>query len=157
MEGLNLHFSKIVPLKILADKVKLAPIILVIGMLVIAFLLSFSSLVGNIVVLITGMIYPALMSFSAIYLKDADENKQWLTYWVLFAGCNFVDYFFNTIFFAIPFFNTIKLCFLIYLFFPTSRGSSYIYENLIGPKLLNNDREKSTYSKDSTRHSAKED
>lgn len=136
MEDLNLHFSKIVPVKIFADKLRLTPFILVCSMFAIAFLLSFSEIFGGIVVLITGIVYPALMSFSAIYSKEIDEDKQWLTYWVLFSGCNFIDYLVYSIFTVVPFYYTLKLCFIIYLFFPTTRGSFYIYSNIIVPKFF---------------------
>lgn len=32
------------------------------------------------------------MSLSSIYSKEIDEDKQWLTYWVIFGGVNFIDY-----------------------------------------------------------------
>jgi len=159
MEDLNLHFSKIVPVKMFADKVRLTPFILVCSMFAIAFLLSFSEIFGGIVVLVTGIVYPALMSFSAIYSKEIDEDKQWLTYWVLFGGLNFVDYFLGSLTESIPFYYTLKLIYVIFLFWPSTRGSYIIYEKFLFPKFLNKELDdyNSVGSSDSKVRSYKED
>ena len=124
MKDLDTHFEKIVPIKLSAEKLKIKPIFLVIILIVLAFFLSFNSYIGNIVVLVTGIFYPALMSFSAIHSKELDDDKQWLTYWVIFGALNIFDNLGN----FIPLYYTFKLCILVYLFFPSTRGSLKLYE-----------------------------
>ena len=76
MENLENHFVKIVPVKLLSDRLRIKSFTLVIILLIFAFLLSLNYFLGNIVLLITGILYPALMSISAIHSKEIDDDKQ---------------------------------------------------------------------------------
>ena len=136
MESLDSHFSKILPLKLVSSKTRIPSVVIVFVMIGLALALSLYQNIGNLVVLFTGIFYPAIMSFNAIYNKETDDDKQWLTYWVLFSACNFLDYIAENIISWVPFYYTLKLCFVIYLFFPSTRGSFFIYEKFIFPVFL---------------------
>lgn len=82
-----------------------------------------------------GILYPAYMSFKAIESIEADDDKQWLTYWVVFALFRVLDDWSEVLFSWLPFYYPIKLGFLIFLFAPQTKGALKIYETAIKPIL----------------------
>lgn len=82
-----------------------------------------------------GFIFPAYMSFKAIESPSLSDDKQWLTYWVVFSFCTVTDSFLGFLTSAIPFFYFIKLAFFVYLFHPRTQGASLIYNKLIRQML----------------------
>ena len=49
-----------------------------------------------------GIAYPAFMSFLALETKRTDDDKQWLTYWIVFGAFNIIDHFADVITVFIP-------------------------------------------------------
>ena len=82
-----------------------------------------------------GVAYPCFKSFLALESKGADDDKQWLTYWVVFGLFNIVDQFAGFILHFIPFYFFLKLIFLVYLFHPDTQGATSIYNWYILPKM----------------------
>ena len=78
-----------------------------------------------------GVAYPAFMSFLALESGNEAETTQWLTYWVVFGLFNIVDQFAGFILHFIPFYYFLKLGFLVYLFHPSFKGATYVYENYL--------------------------
>ena len=82
-----------------------------------------------------GVAYPCFMSFYSIETTTTQEDdKQWLTYWVVFgvlslaeqvAGGFLVQF--------VPFYWPIKLLILVWLFHPMTNGASVIYDNVVHP------------------------
>lgn len=79
---------------------------------------------------IVGTIYPAYWTMKSIESKDNDD-KQWLTYWVVFASFTIIDMFSGFLLNFIPFYFFFKIVFLIWLFMPNSQGSTIIYHLLV--------------------------
>mgnify|MGYP000865026436 FL=1 len=82
-----------------------------------------------------GVAYPAFMSFIALESEGAEDDKQWLTYWVCFGAFNIIDQFAGTILQFIPFYYFLKLGFLVYLFHPSTLGATTVYNNFIQPHM----------------------
>ena len=82
-----------------------------------------------------GVAYPAFMSFLALESDGADDDKQWLTYWVIFGLFNIVDQWSGFILHFIPFYFVFKLCFLVFLFHPSTKGATTIYNAYILPTV----------------------
>ena len=82
-----------------------------------------------------GVAYPVFMSFLALESKGADDDKQWLTYWVVFGIFNIIDQFAGFILTFIPFYFFLKLIFLVWLFHPASQGATTIYNTYILPNM----------------------
>ena len=82
-----------------------------------------------------GVAYPCFMSFLALESKGADDDKQWLTYWVVFGLFNIVDQFAGFILTFIPFYFFLKLIFLVWLFHPISQGATTVYNMYILPNM----------------------
>ncbi len=78
-----------------------------------------------------GVAYPAFMSFLALESGEESETTQWLTYWVVFGLFNILDQFAGFILHFIPFYYFLKLGFLIFLFHPSFKGATYVYENYL--------------------------
>jgi receptor expression-enhancing protein 5/6 len=78
-----------------------------------------------------GVAYPAFMSFLALESGNESETTQWLTYWVVFGLFNIVDQFAGFILHFIPFYYFLKLGFLVFLFHPSFKGATYVYENYL--------------------------
>jgi receptor expression-enhancing protein 5/6 len=81
-----------------------------------------------------GVAYPIFMSFHALETSNtANDDKQWLTYWVIFALFSVTDQFAGFILHFIPFYYVLKVVTLIWLFHPAFHGATYVYGELIHP------------------------
>ena len=88
-----------------------------------------ASLLTNVI----GVAYPAFMSFVALESEGADDDKLWLTYWVVFGFFSIADQFAGIILSFIPFYYVLKVAFLVWMFHPGSQGALTIYNNFILP------------------------
>ena len=88
-----------------------------------------SSILTNVI----GVAYPAFMSFVALESEGEDDDKQWLTYWVVFGCFSIADQFAGIILSFIPFYYVLKVAFLIWMFHPSSVGSVTMYNNFVLP------------------------
>ena len=82
-----------------------------------------------------GVAYPVFMSFIALESEGGEDDKQWLTYWVVFGILNIVDQMSGFILSFIPFYFFLKLCFLIFLMHPTTKGATVVYNTYILPTM----------------------
>ena len=87
------------------------------------------------ITVLLGVAYPAFMSFLALESDETDDDKQWLTYWVIFGMFNIVDQWSGFILHFIPFYFVIKLCFLVFLFHPSTQGATMIYNAYVLPTM----------------------
>ena len=92
--------------------------------------------------------YPVFMSFHALEStgEDSTDDKQWLTYWVIFGLFSVIDQFAGFILHLIPFYYVLKLATLIILFHPRFHGATYVYNEYIQPYVQHIDNiEKSVF------------
>ena len=82
---------------------------------------------------ITGFLYPAYVSVSAIESASKDDDTQWLTYWVVFALFNTLEFFSSIIVSYFPFYWLLKCAIFIYLYSPITMGAQKLYYNVIRP------------------------
>lgn len=80
---------------------------------------------------IVGILYPAYWSIKAIESSGVDDDKQWLTYWVVFGLFSIIDLFSGFILHFIPFYFFIKLSFLIWCFMPNFKGAIFVYDKFL--------------------------
>ncbi len=73
-----------------------------------------------------GTVYPAYMTMKSIQSQN-DDDKYWLTYWVVFAFFSLVDVFSGFLMKLIPFYFILKIVFLVWLFMPNTQGCYYVY------------------------------
>lgn len=82
---------------------------------------------------ITGFLYPAYVSIKAIESHTKEDDTQWLTYWVVFALLNVIEFFSSTILYYFPFYWLLKCVFLLWLHMPMTLGAQLLYERVIRP------------------------
>ena len=73
------------------------------------------------------------MSFHALESEGEDDDKQWLTYWVVFGLFTVTDQFGGLLLSFIPFYYVLKVAMLIWMFHPTSQGALVVYDSFILP------------------------
>jgi len=90
---------------------------------------------------LVGFLYPAYRSFKALETKGDDDDKQWLTYWVVFSSFSVFDKPINFIFSWVPFFALLKIAFYVYLFHPETKGALMIYNKFLRGFLLKHQKQ----------------
>ena len=107
---------------------KVLQYIMVLGILFIVFGIG-QAILTNLI----GVAYPVFMSFYALESDGDDDDKQWLTYWVVFGAFSIADQFAGFILRFIPFYYVLKVATLIWLFHPATQGATFVYNNYIQP------------------------
>jgi len=104
---------------------------LIMSVLGVCFFFVFIGYFDHYITTVVGILYPAIWSIRAIESTGTDDDKQWLTYWVVFAIFTFIDMFSGFVLKFIPFYFFFKLIFLVWCFMPNTRGASFIYDKFI--------------------------
>lgn len=102
----------------------------VIGGLIAAVLFVSLGFLEKFITNLVGTVYPAYWTMKSIESKG-DDDKHWLTYWVVFASFTILELFSGFLLKFIPFYFFIKIIFLIWLFMPNSRGCNIVYHLLV--------------------------
>merc|ERR1712146_23764 len=82
-----------------------------------------------------GFVYPAYASFKSLESNSHDDDRLWLTYWVVYSCFCLIEGFLEYILFWVPFYYPIKLAFLFFLFLPQTKGAMTIYEKFLRPAI----------------------
>ena len=96
--------------------------------LTIAVMMVVFGIGSSYVTCLIGVAYPAFKSFLTLDQENPKEEKQWLTYWVVFGSFNILDHFAGFILHFIPFYYVLKLAFLVFLFHPKTLGATTVYD-----------------------------
>uniref|UniRef100_A0A0R3RGB3 Receptor expression-enhancing protein n=1 Tax=Elaeophora elaphi TaxID=1147741 RepID=A0A0R3RGB3_9BILA len=80
---------------------------------------------------IIGFVYPAYTSIRSVETSHKDDGAQWLTYWIIFALFNIIEYFSETFVVYFPLYWLLKCVFLLYLYLPMTRGAQKVYYRFI--------------------------
>ena len=119
-------------MNIIEKRTEVNPKVLI-GGLIVALILTTTKWFSSYVTCLVGVLCPTYLSLKAIEGPDDDDDKQYLTYWIVYGLFSVFDLFTAFLIKVIPFYYTIKLAFLIWLFMPNFKGAVYIYNILIGP------------------------
>eukprot|EP00047_Mylnosiga_fluctuans_P015943 m.50460 g.50460 ORF g.50460 m.50460 type:complete len:191 (-) comp6228_c0_seq4:540-1112(-) len=104
----------------LEDKTKVPKTKLVLGLLAVTVLLVLSSAsFCNFASLLLGGVFPAYQSVLALQTNNADSQKRWLTYWVIFAVFLIPDFFFDIVSGIVSLYPQFKLFFILWCLWPT--------------------------------------
>ncbi|KAI9290989.1 receptor accessory protein 5 [Neoconidiobolus thromboides FSU 785] len=91
---------------------------------------------GSLITNLVAFVYPAYASFQAIESPGKEDDKQWLTYWIVVAFFSLIEYFTDFLLYWVPFYYLMKTAFLIYLFLPYFRGAEHVYQSTLRPFIL---------------------
>eukprot|EP00850_Spirogloea_muscicola_P003849 SM000016S01837 [mRNA] locus=s16:94280:95001:- [translate_table: standard] len=82
---------------------------------------------------VAGLGWPAYASFKAVESFDAADDRQWLTYWVVFASLSFFEPFVYVLLDWLPLYQELKLLLIVWLVLPQTRGAVYVYDHFVAP------------------------
>eukprot|EP00941_MAST-03F_sp_MAST-3F-sp1_P003477 g3477.t1 len=122
-------------LNMLSQKTKLPRARIVLGAGLFAFALFWAFLGMPFICDVVGFFYPTYMSFKAIESSNTEDDRHWLTYWVVFAFLSVVEVGANIILSWFSYYYYVKLAFLVYCFHPEYKGAEKIYELIIRPLM----------------------
>ncbi len=104
---------------------------IILGIFAVALFFTFMGWFQTYITCIVGIVLPTYWSIKAIETKEPDDDKQWLTYWSVYAVFTFFDLFSYWIIKIFPFYFIIKLIFLVWCFMPNTQGAIIIYDKII--------------------------
>ncbi|OWZ73699.1 protein YOP1 [Cryptococcus neoformans] len=85
-----------------------------------------------------GWALPAYLSILAIESPQANDDKQWLTYWVVFGSLNLVESMgLRAVLYWVPMYFVFKTLFTIWLMLPATRGAEILYFHFLRPMVGN--------------------
>lgn len=89
--------------------------------------------VGQLLSNIAGLVIPGYFSLLALESTTTKDDTQLLTYWVVFATFNVVEFWSKAILYWIPFYYLFKTVFLVYIGIPSTGGAETVYNAAIKP------------------------
>ncbi|XP_009617378.1 putative HVA22-like protein g [Nicotiana tomentosiformis] len=86
-------------------------------------------------VLVLGYAYPAFECFKTIEKNrvDIEELRFWCQYWIIVAVLRIIESFGDVFMAWLPMYSEAKLALIIYLWYPKTKGTGYIYDALLKP------------------------
>ncbi|EQC28089.1 hypothetical protein SDRG_14182 [Saprolegnia diclina VS20] len=93
------------------------------------------SVISRPVVTSVGVLYPAYASFKALETPSTDDDKQWLTYWVVFSITSSAEEVAERVVSYLPGYYVLKCIFLVWLMLPKTRGAIVVYDRYLQPLL----------------------
>lgn len=107
----------------------------VLGVFVVYLGIIFSNVggIGEFLSNIAGFVVPAYYSLHALSTKTTKDDTELLTYWVVFAFLNVIEFWSSAILYWIPFYWLIKTIFLLWLSIPYTGGAGLVYANIVKP------------------------
>ncbi|XP_057536164.1 putative HVA22-like protein g [Amaranthus tricolor] len=85
--------------------------------------------------MILGFAYPAFECFKTVERNrvSIEELRFWCQYWIIVAVLSVGERFGDVFISWVPLYEELKLGFIIYLWYPQTKGTSYVYESMLKP------------------------
>jgi len=84
--------------------------------------------------------YPVYKSFEALKTNTYDDDKKWLTYWVVYGFIMVVEPLFDVLIQMFPYYKPLKLVFFVYLIHGETNGYLQVYHYVLVPLLSQFDK-----------------
>ncbi|KAL3145154.1 hypothetical protein ABBQ38_001755 [Trebouxia sp. C0009 RCD-2024] len=81
------------------------------------------------------MLHHRYASYKALSTPGTQDDAQWLTYWVVYAGLTSAEAIVQSLFLYVPLYYELKLVGLLWLMTPQTKGAQLLYEKFINPFL----------------------
>jgi hypothetical protein len=139
VKPLDKYAQRVPQLVDVAKKVGVEPALLLGAGLLIAGLVILVTMGSTILTIVITVLYPSMKSIQALETNDTDDDdKVWLTYWIIFGMASLLDEFGGIILSIIPMYYFVKLGFFVYLMHPKTDGARFVYGMIIKPILEKN-------------------
>lgn len=101
------------------------------------------SLITRGLVLMFGYAYPAYECYKAVEMNkpDIEQLRFWCQYWILVAVITVCERIGDTFVGWLPMYGEAKLAFFIYLWYPKTKGTSYVYDAFFKPYVAQHEPE----------------
>ncbi|CAI5758045.1 unnamed protein product [Candida verbasci] len=107
----------------------------ILGFVAVYFILIFLNFggIGQLLSNFAGFLLPGYYSILALQTSTSKDDTQLLTYWVVFAFFNVIEFWSRAILYWVPFYYLFKTVFLLYIGIPSFGGATLIYNSIIKP------------------------
>ncbi|KAF5894300.1 receptor expression-enhancing protein 3-like, partial [Clarias magur] len=95
--------------------------------------------------LLFGTLYPAYYSYKAVRNKSVKEYVRWMMYWIVFALYTVAETIADLSVAWFPLYYELKMCVVIWLVSPYTRGAGLIFRKFLHPLLASREREIDDY------------
>lgn len=130
--------DKVPQIKDLAKQLGIESGVILGGALTVVLLITFLLFGSTILTLVITVLYPAFKSIQALETEASTDDKEWLTYWIIFGLFTLLDDFAGCLLCFIPYYYWIKLGFFVYLLAPQTRGAQFLYKAVVKDFLEKN-------------------
>ncbi|XP_073051516.1 putative HVA22-like protein g isoform X2 [Primulina eburnea] len=93
--------------------------------------------------LIFGYAYPAYECYKTVELNkpEIEQLRFWCQYWILVAGLTVCERICDVFIGWVPMYGEAKLAFFIYLWYPKTKGTTYVYDSFFRPYIAKHETE----------------
>ncbi|KAL3505389.1 hypothetical protein ACH5RR_035230 [Cinchona calisaya] len=94
-------------------------------------------------VMVFGYAYPAYECFKTVEMNkpDIEQLRFWCQYWILVAVLTVCERVGDAIISWVPMYSEAKLAFFIYLWWPKTKGTTYVYDSFFRPLVSEHETE----------------
>ncbi|OMO75413.1 TB2/DP1/HVA22-related protein [Corchorus olitorius] len=94
-------------------------------------------------VMIFGYAYPAYECYKTVEMNkpEIEQLRFWCQYWILVAVLTVCERVGDAFISWVPMYSEAKLAFFIYLWYPKTRGTSYVYDSFFRPYVAKHENE----------------
>ncbi|KAE8681862.1 HVA22-like protein j [Hibiscus syriacus] len=99
--------------------------------------------ITRVLVLVLGYGFPAIECFKTVEKNKVsiEELRFWCQYWIVVAFLTVFESIGDTLFSWLPIYDELKLTLLIYLWYPKTKGTGYVYDTLLKPYMVRHETE----------------
>eukprot|EP01016_Furgasonia_blochmanni_P031967 TRINITY_DN32_c0_g2_i1.p2 TRINITY_DN32_c0_g2~~TRINITY_DN32_c0_g2_i1.p2 ORF type:complete len:213 (-),score=93.42 TRINITY_DN32_c0_g2_i1:432-1070(-) len=130
-------FAQCKPIVYVSERLGMKPGLVVLIVLLVCLVLIVTGIATKAIIIFLGFLYPGYMTFKAIESPEISDDIQWLTYWSVFTFFTIADELLDALFltFLIPLYYPLKMIFIVWLFYPKTRGAEFLYKRFLRPIL----------------------
>lgn len=101
------------------------------------------SLLTRTLALLLGYAYPAYECFKVVEFNrpEIEQLRFWCKYWILVAVLTVLERVGDTFISWLPMYSEAKVAFFVYLWYPKTRGATYVYETFLQPYVASHETE----------------
>ncbi|KAG0574770.1 hypothetical protein KC19_VG289600 [Ceratodon purpureus] len=101
------------------------------------------SFITRAVILILGYVYPAYECFKVVERNrsDFEQLRFWCQYWIIIAAFTVFERLGDVLVSWVPMYSEAKLAFIIYLWYPKTQGTTYVYSTFLRHYVVKHEAE----------------